>query len=262
MHPTLHPVDRPVVTGSEHYRMPHTNPSIVRRTCLVLLTGVLGCGSDLVLPDTPPSQENVALTKLNGDAQIGAVGETLASPLKIKVVTESQQPAPGLEVSFELSDPAAGTVSPTTATTNTDGEAVTYWKLGTLPGSYTAIARLVGAEGADKITEFSATATPAAPDTLSAQTPLSQPGRRSQPIATPPQVRVVDRFGNPVPDVPVSWQVTAGQGSVSSPISTTDALGVASTGWTLGNLRGVQKLTAAIESAHGSPLTFTATVLF
>jgi hypothetical protein len=242
--------------------MPHTTTSLVRRTCLVLLTGVLGCGSDLVLPDTPPSEQNVALTKLNGDAQIGAVGEMLASPLKIKVVTETQQPAPGLEVSFELADPAAGAVSPGTATTNTEGEAVTYWTLGTLPGSYTATARLVGAEGEDKITEFSATAKPAAPDTLSAQTPLSQPGRRSQPVATQPQVRVADRFGNPVPDVPVSWQVTAGQGTVSSPISTTDALGLASTEWTLGNLRGVQKLTAAIESVHGSPLTFTATVLF
>jgi hypothetical protein len=242
--------------------MPHTNSSIVRRTCLVLLTGVLGCGSDLVLPDTPPSQENVALTKLNGDAQIGSVGETLANPLMIKVVTESQQPAAGLEVSFELADPAAGIVSPPTATTNTEGEAVTYWKLGTLPGSYTATARLVGAEGDDKITEFSATAKPGAPDTLSAQTPLGQPGRRSQPVATPPQVRVVDRFGNPVPDVSVAWQVTAGQGTVSSPMTTTDALGVASTEWTMGNLRGVQKLTAAIESAHGSPITFTATVLF
>jgi hypothetical protein len=226
------------------------------------LTGVLGCGSDLVLPDTPPSQENVALTKLNGDAQIGSVGETLANPLMIKVVTESQQPAAGLEVSFELADPAAGIVSPPTATTNTEGEAVTYWKLGTLPGSYTATARLVGAEGDDKITEFSATAKPGAPDTLSPQTPLGQPGRRSQPVATPPQVRVADRFGNPVPDVSVAWQVTAGQGTVSSPITTTDALGVASTEWTMGNLRGVQKLTAAIESAHGSPITFTATVLF
>lgn len=242
--------------------MPHTNSTIVRRTCLVLLTGVLGCGSDLVLPDAPPSQENVALTKLNGDAQIGAVGEMLANPLQIKVVTESQQPAAGLEVSFELADPAAGMVSPATATTNTEGEAVTYWTLGTLPGSYTATARLVGAEGVDTITVFSATAKPGAPDTLSAQTPLGQPGRRSQPVVTPPQIRVVDRFGNPVPDVPVAWQVTAGQGSVSSPITTTDALGAASTEWMLGNLRGVQKLTAAIESAHGSPITFTATVLF
>jgi hypothetical protein len=228
----------------------------------VLLTGVLGCGSDLVLPDTPPSQENVALTKQDGDAQIGAVGETLANPLKIKVVTESQQPAGGLEVSFELSDPAAGSVSPATATTNTEGEAVTYWTLGTLPGSYTATARLVGVEGDDKITEFSATAKPAAPDTLSAQTPLGQPGRRNQPVATPPQVRVVDRFGNPVPDVSVAWQVTAGQGTVSTPISTTDAFGIATTEWTLGNLRGVQKLMATIESGHGSPVTFTATVLF
>jgi len=63
--------------------MPHTTTSIVRRTCLVLLTGVLGCGSDLVLPDTPPSEQNVALTKLNGDAQIGAVGEEIDQRLDL-----------------------------------------------------------------------------------------------------------------------------------------------------------------------------------
>jgi hypothetical protein len=54
----------------------------------------------------------------------------------------------------------------------------------------------------------------------------------------------------------------AGEGRVGSPITTTDAAGKASVDWTLGNRIGVHKLTAAIESAHGSPVTFTATVLF
>jgi len=42
----------------------------------------------------------------------------------------------------------------------------------------------------------------------------------------------------------------------------TDADGKATVAWTLGNRIGVQKLTAAFGSVTGSPITFTATVLF
>jgi hypothetical protein len=72
----------------------------------------------------------------------------------------------------------------------------------------------------------------------------------------------VDRFGNPVPNVPVVWQVAAGEGQVTAPISNTDLTGVASVAWTLGDEMGVHKLTAAIESAAALPITFTARVLF
>jgi hypothetical protein len=226
------------------------------------LVGALGCGSDLLLPDPPGGGDNLALTKVTGDEQTGTVGETLPSPLVVKVLTEREQPATGREVSFELSDPAAGTVTPTTSTTNSQGEAVANWTLGTVPGPYVVVARLVGLEGDDKIAEFRAAAKPAAPDTLSPETPLAQPGRREQTVATAPAVRVVDRFGNPVPDVPVAWQVTAGEGNVTSPITMTDASGKTTVDWTLGNRIGVHKLTAAIGSATGSPVTFTATVLF
>jgi hypothetical protein len=74
---------------------------------------------------------------------------------------------------------------------------------------------------------------------------------------------VVDRYGNPVPNASVAWQVTAGQGEVGgSPITPTDADGKASVAWTLGDRIGVQKLTATIGSVTGSPISFTATVLF
>lgn len=242
--------------------MLHTNTALARSAGLVLLAGIIGCGSDLVLPDAPVSQENVALTKMQGDEQTGAVGEALGTPLIVKVVTQGQQPASGVEVAFALSDPAGGTVTPPTATTNSDGEAIAMWTLGTVPGTYTATARLVGAEGEDQVTQFQAIAIAGAPDTLAAQSPLAQAGRRNQPVASPPEVRIVDRFGNPVPGVPVSWQVISGGGQVSSPITATDEQGLSSVEWDLGNERGVHKLTAAIEKATGSPVTFTATVLF
>jgi hypothetical protein len=65
-----------------------------------------------------------------------------------------------------------------------------------------------------------------------------------------------------VPDVPVAWQVTAGEGQTSEPITRTAADGTATVEWTLGDRVGVHKLTATIEQASGSPATFTATVLF
>jgi hypothetical protein len=197
----------------------------------------------------------------DGDKQSGTVGELLPKPLIVKVLT-GDQPAPGRKVAFMLTeDPAAGTITPDTATTDTEGKAVAHWTLGTAPGDHLVVARLVGDETATQVAEFRAAAKAGAPDTLSPASVLSQPGRRGQPVATPPVVRVVDRYGNPVPDVSVAWQVTAGQGEIGAP-TVTDADGKATVAWTLGNRIGVQKLTAAIGSAIGSPVTFTATVLF
>jgi hypothetical protein len=235
----------------------------VRRALLILLTGTLGCSSDLLLPDPTAVGGTIDLIKVDGDAQRGPVGGTLA-PLKVKVLTEQQEPVVGLEVAFEITDPAAGAVSPPNAVTNSAGEAVAHWTLGTVPGSYTVVARLADSVLADSIVpeEFHAAAEPAEPDTLSAPHPVDQPGRREQAVDPAPEVRVVDRFGNPVPNVPVAWQVTAGEGRVDSPITTTDADGKAKVGWTLGNRLGVHKLTASIEQATGSPVTFTAWVYF
>jgi hypothetical protein len=243
--------------------MPQLTTSSVRRVFVVLLAGTLGCGGDLLLPETSGSGETIlAFNKFEGDVQTGPVGDPLPKPLVVEVLGAGSQPVEGVEVAFELSDPAAGIVDPPTAITNSEGKAVANWILGTAPGSYTVVARLAGAETDAQTTQFTATAKPAAPDTLSAQIPLNQPGRRQQQVEDAPLVRVVDRFGNPVPDTPVAWQVIAGEGTVANPITTTDADGQTSVEWTLGNRIGVHKLTAAIGSVAGSPVTFTAVVYF
>jgi hypothetical protein len=180
----------------------------------------------------------------------------------VKVLTETEEPAAGVQVVFALADPAIGSLSPALATTDEAGEALASWTLGTVPGSYVAVARITTPEGTDSI-QFHATARPGAPDTLTALPPLDQPGGREQAVRDPPRVRVVDRFGNAVPDIPVAWQVIAGEGRVGSAITSTDAEGTASVEWILGNRMGVHKLTASVEqSSTGSPATFTARVLF
>ena len=243
--------------------MPHLTTPSVRRVFVLLLAGTLGCGGDLLLPESGGSGETILeFTRVTGPELSGRVGEPLPQPLIVKVLGAGDQPAAGVEVAFELFDAAAGTVDPPSVITNSQGEAVAHWTLGTVPGSYTAVARLVGAETDAGTVEFTAAASPALPDTLSAQIPLAQPGQRRQQVEDAPRVRVVDRFGNPVPNVPVAWQVIAGEGTVASPITNTDAEGQTSVEWTLGNRIGVHKLTAAIGSVSGSPVTFTAVVYF
>ncbi|MFL5490005.1 MAG: hypothetical protein ACJ8AV_01230, partial [Gemmatimonadales bacterium] len=72
------------------------------RPSLVLISlGLFGCGSDLVLPDSPGSAaESIALTKVNGDEQQGTVGERLRSPLIVRVLNQEQQGVSGLTVAF------------------------------------------------------------------------------------------------------------------------------------------------------------------
>jgi hypothetical protein len=73
-------------------------------------------------------------------------------------------------------------------------------------------------------------------------------------VATAPQVRVTDGEGNPIVGATVSWQVTAGGGSVASTTSLTDATGAASIAWTLGAGTNTLRATYGTQTAD-----FTAT---
>lgn len=240
----------------------HTTSIIVRPSLVLLSLSLFGCGSDLVLPDAPGSAaESVALTKVNGDEQQGTVGEPLGSPLIVRVLNQDQQGVSGLTVTFVPADPAGGTVDPASATTNSAGEAVSHWTLGTVPGPYTVVAGLTGVEGDNKVAEFHAVAGAGTPVALAAQTPLDQPGRREQTVQTAPVVQVTDRYGNPVPGTPITWQVIAGEGTASPGLAETDSEGKATTVWTLGDRIGIHKLTATAAGVTGG-VTFRANVLF
>jgi hypothetical protein len=229
---------------------------------LALVAGAAGCSSgELLLPEPPGGGENVALSKFDGDNQLGTVGELLPEPLIVSVRTARDLPAREREVEFVT---MAGDVeiARDIAITDSQGNATIRCMLGTVPGDYVIRASLIDLEGEAQVQEFLAKARPGAPDTLSAISPVTQPGRRATPAATPPTVRVVDRFGNAVPEALVAWQVTAGQGEVSEALTRTVQDGSATVQWTLGNRIGVHKLTAAVEQPTVAPVTFTVTVLF
>lgn len=109
---------------------------------------------------------------------------------------------------------------------------------------------------------FSAEAVAAAPDTLRGASALNRAGRRGAELSDPLIVRVADRFGNPVSGAVVTWVVTAGDGELRPLGSETGADGTTAVSWELGDQVGVQKVTAAMPGVTGSPVTFTAVVLF
>jgi hypothetical protein len=225
------------------------------------LAAILACGDDLALPTS--SGEGVDLSILDGNDQTGTVGQELPEPLVVGVESGGT-PVKGHKVAFVLAgDSAAGRLDPDTAVTGPDGRAVAQWVLGTEPGPHAVEARLVVSEPLPApMAVFEASAVAGEPDTVRAASPVSQPGRIGQPVPEDPTVLVLDRFGNPVGGAQVDWQVSAGRGTVNSPQTLTGADGKATVIWTLGLGIGVQKLMARVEAAHGSPVTFTATVLF
>jgi hypothetical protein len=161
-----------------------------------------------------------------------------------------------------VGDGAALRLEPDTAVTNARGEASAIWVLGTQAGQHQVEAHLVAEDVAPAPVSFSAEAIAGPPDTLAGASALNRAGRRGQELPDPLVVRVVDRFGNPVSGATVAWAVTTGDGTVSAEGTPTGSDGTASVNWELGDRIGVQKAAASISGVTGSPVTFTATVLF
>jgi hypothetical protein len=222
---------------------------------------LLGCSADLTLPGS--TTPGLAVAVLQGDGQVGTVGDTLPDPVVIEVKTDGGQAIPDRRVAFVAAQGAGAGFDPDTAVTDSQGRALTHWVLGTAVGVYTAEARVVpDGESALPTAPLQATADPGDPDTVRAISPTIQPGHRDEALPEPLAVLVVDRFGNPVAGAEVRWDASSGNGELSAETTLTGADGTTSVIWTLGNRIGVQRATAKVEHAEGSPVTFTATVPF
>ncbi|HXI20883.1 MAG TPA: hypothetical protein VNH46_07360, partial [Gemmatimonadales bacterium] len=83
------------------------------------------------------------------------------------------------------------------------------------------------------------------PASITANSAVTQSGRVGAAVATPPSVVVRDGSGNAVANASVTFQVSAGGGTVTGGSQTTDALGVATVSdWTLGKTVVANTLTA------------------
>jgi Big-like domain-containing protein len=232
----------------------------LRAAASALLLVLAGCSNDLTLPTD--SGLGLDLSRVDGDGQQGTVGAPLPAPLIVRVVASGNGVAGRRVVFSPVGDGAALRLEPDTALTNSKGEASSTWVLGTIAGQHRVEARLVADDAAPPPVSFSAEAVAGPPDTLAGASPLFRAGRRGEELQDPLVVRVADRFGNPVANAAVTWAVAGGDGEVSAQETRTGEQGTAEVTWTLGDRVGVQRVTATMIGVDGSPVNFSATVLF
>ena len=208
--------------------------------------GVSGTAS-VTVTQTPTTLERVG-----GDAQTGSPGAPLVEPLVGRLRDAGGSPVAGMAVSFSPAE-GSGSVTPGSATTDPAGEAQASWTLGDAIGVQSVIASV--AEGPNAV--FTAMAEP--PHAMLIHSGDGQVARTRRETEEPVRVRVISRSGAGLSGVTVTFEVTAGGGSVPSSSAVTDADGIASPGpWAMGD-PGPQELRATAPGVNR--VTFRATAL-
>ncbi len=164
----------------------------------------------------------------------------------------------GRTVTAAINSGPGGSLGAVGRSVTTDANGVAAYTVLTLTGpvgSYTLLFSTAGL-ASDASAPFDITAGAATQMTAASATSQSAPVGTA--VAAPPAVLVRDAQNNPVAGVAVSFQVTAGGGSLNGGAAVTDNAGLASvTGWTLGLTAGTNTVTA---TASGLPtVTFNAT---
>ena len=208
---------------------------------------VAACGETL---NNGPQIASVAI--VSGTGQSGPIGSTLSQPFTVSVTDQNGNPVEGVAVSWRVTA-GGGTITPSQNTSDANGIATATLRLGTTVGTNTVTASI----DASTNVVFTATATVAAASSLIAASGDQQIGTVGTQLAQDLVVRATDAVGNPKAGVVISFAVTSGCGTLNAASVITDATGLASVHWTLGNLTGPQ---TAIASVTGlAPVSFTAT---
>ncbi len=190
------------------------------------------------------------LEVVSGDEQMARVSQQLSSPLIVVVKDQKGNPFSGATVNFTVDK--GGTLSPTSTTTGSNGQAQTRLTFGSTTGTYTVTAT-VGSLSA------TFTAEPLTATTIGRYSGSGQSGQVSQQLANPLVVIVKDQNGDPFQGATVSFSVDSGGGSVSPTTATTNASGFAQTQLTLGSTAGTDNNKVHATITGGALAIFSAT---
>lgn len=208
-------------------------------------------------PGTPAN-----MTVHSANPQTGTAGMAAGSPPGVKVTDTHGNPVAGVAVLFTVTA-GGGTVSNggpagSSASVNTDASGfatLTTWTLGTTAGTSNNTIDATS-PGLPTVT-FTASADPGAPANIAKNAGDGQSAVVNTNVATAPQVKITDTYGNVVPGVSVTFAPASGGGSVTGGSQVTDAGGLATVGsWKLGTAVGANTLTATAGALN---TTFNAT---
>ncbi len=177
-------------------------------------------------------------------AVVASVVTTIQSPLLVGASVQAQvavrdaggQTLVGRTVTWSTGNAAVATVSASGLVTGTGRG------FSTIVATYDANAPATRVSGTAYVNVFVQGAVPARVTAVSA---LDQVGPPLEEVVQAPAAMVVDAVGDPVPNVPVTFAVTAGGGSIATATTTTDFRGVAHADrWTFG--------TEPVQTVHAS----------
>jgi hypothetical protein len=198
------------------------------------------------------------IERIGGDDQVAVVGSELPVRLAVRITDADGIIVPDAAVAFEITH-GGGLVDgqqARTVTTDANGTASVTWVLG--PSAQTNTITAVLADDVRRFVEFRANARADVPTRL-----IYWGGTRAAPVGTAvtnaPVVAAVDRFGNRVAGVPVSFTAADDGGRLTGSSAITDAYGAArASSWTLGTRAGVYTVTATSPGLESFVFTATA----
>lgn len=123
------------------------------RVSIVAVCLLVGCsGGDLTLPQ---SADPVTLRIVSGDGQRADAGGLLDRPLVVQVLDAEGRPLPEARVEFGfLGDVQGAAIDPPLVTTDDEGRAEAFVRLGTESGEQLIVARVAGTDSPDLSARF------------------------------------------------------------------------------------------------------------
>ncbi len=177
------------------------------------------------------------LIESSGNNKSGKAGRTLSAPFVVRVTDAANNPVSGYPVDFSVLAGGGSFNSQPSLRVNTDksGFASAYYRLGTATGTNTVNATASGLTGSP-IT-FIAVAEAGSPAMLFKISGDNQKGTLGEPLLQPLVVALSDSFSNPIPNHPIQFRVSRGNGNIGGQALATvqtNALGRASVIFSLG----------------------------
>ncbi len=178
---------------------------------------------------------------ISGSDQEASPGAALTNPFVVEVKDQSDKPVSGVEVTFSISR-GGGTLSVTSTTTDSNGQAESILTLGPNPGTNTVEVTVTGVQGKQTFT----TEGVQIPKTFQIISGENQQGLPGDPLVNPFVVEVLDPSDSPLPGVQVTFSVTSGGGRLNATTATTDSDGRAESTLTLGPNPGANTVTVSV----------------
>jgi hypothetical protein len=210
-----------------------------RQSLSVIAEGV--ASPTLVTAEAEPVAANTRIAVVSEQLE-GPAGGSLPEPFAVRVTDSSGVALADVPVAWTAGD--NGSIVANESRTDSLGEARARWTLGPKSGSQRAYVQVGNARAMPRFM-VEASALAGAPAGLALVNEKKSEGLVGAVLKPLPELRVVDRAGNPVPGVALT--ILPSSGTVTDSTPATDSTGRVRVAWTLGRNAGLQRMTARVE---------------